>query len=148
MGKSKGTFYKSNSATHKVCTKCGIKRERSGFHKDSSRVDGIGAYCKECRLKITNQWREENPEKINKQSIWDKRDKVYGITKEQYFKIIERQKEKCGICKAFIDESSAVNHNHETGIVRGILCRQCNSGLGMFKDNIESLKAAIKYLKL
>ena len=59
------------------------------------------------------------------------------------------QEESCAICKTpFSDTSEAcVDHSHDTGEVRGLLCNQCNNGLGRFMDNIELLKAAIKYIK-
>jgi predicted RNA-binding Zn-ribbon protein involved in translation (DUF1610 family) len=43
-------FYKNNTHTHKKCPKCGERKERSLFHKDSTRKDGINAYCKECKI--------------------------------------------------------------------------------------------------
>lgn len=77
--------------------------------------------------------------------------KRYGVTKEWYE---AEAKKGCAICKAPIDPLSAVkrekghiDHNHKTGVARGVLCDLCNKGLGQFKDSILSLEAAINYLK-
>ena len=146
MTKVKGKFYKLNTSTHKVCSKCGIKKERSEYYNDSSRNDGITSYCKECTRSKTDKWRKENPEKVNQASIWYRRERTYGITEEDFMKMIDNQKWECAVCKKSIDESCHVDHNHENGKVRGLLCDSCNKGLGFFKDNVEHLASAIKYL--
>lgn len=75
----------------------------------------------------------------------------YNITIETYKKLHDAQKGLCAIClnpeqsihRIFL----AVDHDHKTGKIRGLLCDKCNRGLGQFKDNIEILEQAIKYLK-
>ena len=146
MGKVKGTYYKSNTSTHKVCAKCNIKKERSEFHKDSARADGITAYCKQCKLAINNKWRGYNPEEMKQSQRRTRRKREYGVTAEEYDQMLEDQENKCHICKSEIGYEAAVDHDHLTGIVRGLLCRNCNVGLGHFKDSIETLKSAVEYL--
>lgn len=78
--------------------------------------------------------------------------KKLGITIEDYNNMLKKQKNKCGICRAKIHENSYkklfdVDHNHNTGKVRGLLCNHCNRGLGYLKDNKSYLKNAIKYLE-
>ena len=71
----------------------------------------------------------------------------HGIDKDTYNTLLKLQNEKCLICQLYsLDSALAVDHNHETGMVRGLLCRNCNLGLGYFKDNITSLMRAILYL--
>lgn len=78
---------------------------------------------------------------------------AYGITGEEYFNLIKKCKDKCEICKkdnknGFGTQNRLnVDHDHKTGKVRGMLCNRCNTALGLLYDNIEILKAAIKYLK-
>jgi hypothetical protein len=60
--------------------------------------------------------------------------------------LISKQGGYCAICSNLMT-NKAVDHDHKTGKLRGILCYQCNSGLGMFKDNIETMKKAINYLE-
>jgi len=73
----------------------------------------------------------------------------YGITIEDYEELYLRQGGKCGICDRTYDGAKklAVDHCHERNVVRGLLCENCNRGIGMFKDDIGRLKLAITYLK-
>lgn len=75
--------------------------------------------------------------------------KLYGLTPDQWSAILARQGGRCAICGT--DEPKGcgwhTDHCHETGVVRGILCTHCNSGLGFFRDNPAHLVAAIEYLQ-
>lgn len=80
--------------------------------------------------------------------------KSYGIGYKDVLKLREQQKDLCAICfePGFMMNSRVksplnVDHDHITGSVRGLLCHNCNRGLGLFQDNIERLKSAIKYLE-
>jgi hypothetical protein len=70
------------------------------------------------------------------------------MSDEAIQEIFDAQDHKCKICKmkADLHNELCVDHCHKTGKVRGLLCRQCNTGLGNFRDNTELLKSAIKYL--
>jgi hypothetical protein len=73
----------------------------------------------------------------------------YGIDKDKFIKLLNKQNNKCAICYFELDYTkSHIDHDHNTRQVRGILCQLCNKGLGQFKDNINSLKQAIKYLEV
>lgn len=61
--------------------------------------------------------------------------------------LINKQHNLCCICNIKLDEDFCVDHNHTTGLIRGILCRTCNIGLEQFKDNPILLEAAIAYLR-
>lgn len=75
----------------------------------------------------------------------------YGITQEEYTDLLLRQKGLCALCGTSSQGKKGaalcVDHDHETGQIRGLLCHNCNTGLGKFKDSIEFLELAIKYLK-
>lgn len=74
--------------------------------------------------------------------------RAYGVTGPQFDKAVAAQGYECAICRiplAFGAKPCA-DHDHATGKFRGVLCARCNSGLGMFKDNIPYLYAAIDYL--
>ena len=93
------------------------------------------------------QWRKNNPErmkKYNKQKLEYK----YNLTHEDWLAIWDNQDGKCTICgKLFENPSDAcVDHSHETDEIRGLLCRQCNAALGLFKDDVKILNNAIEYL--
>jgi recombination endonuclease VII len=70
----------------------------------------------------------------------------YGITVAQFNARLAEQDHKCPIC-GDIDAKFVVDHDHETGSVRGIICGRCNSGLGMLQDSLENLKSAVRYLE-
>lgn len=74
----------------------------------------------------------------------------HGVTAEEVTKMQSDQNNSCGICKNSFDGESykmCTDHCHITGIVRGLLCGGCNSGIGYFRDNINTLEAAIAYLR-
>lgn len=70
----------------------------------------------------------------------------YGITLEDFDRMMSDQRNSCAICHELLVKP-CVDHDHETGVVRGLLCSNCNSGLGMFKDDIRLLAGAIVYLE-
>jgi hypothetical protein len=74
---------------------------------------------------------------------------TYGIGIGEYQDMLEEQDFKCAICETHVDDLNFpldVDHDHDTHEVRGLLCRKCNLGIGLFKDSIRLLKNAIKYL--
>ena len=92
----------------------------------------------------SKQWRIDNPTKWKNQVLMY----TYGISYADWLLMWENQDSKCAICgELFVSPSDAhVDHDHETGQIRGLLCKKCNLGLGWFNDNIESLEKAVKFL--
>jgi hypothetical protein len=81
--------------------------------------------------------------------------KKYGLLKEDYYQLLHDQSYKCKICGCLHKETPdkkwkrarlSVDHDHETGEIRGLLCYQCNFGLGLFKDDPQLLLNSISYL--
>ena len=102
----------------------------------------------ERRRQASKTWKERNPEKV-----LNKRYKLrYGITYDQYKEMLKKQEHKCAICGIdeleSRDEKLCVDHCHETGKVRMLLCNNCNCGLGLFKDDASILELAAAYLKM
>ena len=94
-------------------------------------------------------WREANKERVASRVYEWKLENVYGITREQYDAILEAQSGRCALC--FADEPGGsgkwhVDHCHDGGGVRGLLCLRCNVGLGNFRDDPDLLWSAIEYL--
>lgn len=76
--------------------------------------------------------------------------KSYGLTPQQFDAMLEAQGGRCAICgtdkPSKRDATFRIDHCHKSGAVRGLLCMACNSGLGMFRDHVPALMAAIEYL--
>ena len=71
----------------------------------------------------------------------------YGIDIKMYNYMVELQGGKCGICHEE-HEKLFVDHEHGSGLVRGLLCKRCNTGLSMFKDSPERVHNALRYLHI
>jgi hypothetical protein len=103
--------------------------------------------CPQCNKASVAKWRKEHPEVIYASNL-----KRYGITLADYDQMLKRQKGVCAICKKPETHSRqrrlSVDHNHETGEVRGLLCARCNRALGMFNDNPDLLRSAARYLRV
>jgi hypothetical protein len=120
------------------------KKEYDIIHKDE-----ILRNAKQRRLNNIEKYRErertqkkKNPTAIRHCNL----KKFYGITIEIYNEMYKRQQGKCAICGRSY-KSLCVDHNHNTGVIRGLLCYQCNLMLGNSKDCIDILSSAIIYLR-
>ena len=99
--------------------------------------------------KTQKEWRFQNPDKVKNIDL----KKHHGISLREYEAMLEKQNGVCAICgKPEMTEirgkviNLAVDHCHKDKNIRGLLCISCNRGLGLFKDSIETLELAIKYL--
>jgi len=101
-----------------------------------------------------NQYYKDNKDKwvaTTEQTSTNRRIRMFGVDKEKYQKMLDKQDNKCAICGVNVSElkyTLCVDHDHATGKVRGLLCHDCNVGIGRMKDNIKTLKKAIKYLSI
>lgn len=131
---------------HKDCTKCGVELVIGSTWTDSKKK--YSDYrCIKCTTKYRKEWAESRGEKETKNRRHNHFKRTYKITYDQFEKLWIGQDYKCAICNCDVSEKFNVDHCHTTGIVRGILCWDCNIGLGKFKDSISSLEKAIHYLK-
>lgn len=126
----------------KICSKCRKKKSKSQFYRDAQKSSGFRPDCKTCVNAKSLAWSKANPERRRHIS----RKHIYGISEAEYKKLLTQQKSVCKICKKKDHRHLGVDHDHKTGKIRGLLCQKCNAGLGMFLDNVFSLKRAIKYL--
>ena len=156
----------------RICKTCKheLSEEKFGLSKKKDKIGVIREYrdstCMVCRRntylakegkreihrKGSKTWYDRNPEKAKSQRL-----KKYGIDLEGYNKLREKQKYCCVICKkneTEVQQGRAktpatalhVDHSHETGEVRGLLCTNCNVILGKCYDDVSILKRAIDYL--
>jgi hypothetical protein len=104
---------------------------------------------KEKMKEQSKQWIINNRDKHNKFLRKAMLKRLYRISLEKYNKIFTEQEGKCAICGTHQNELKrklAVDHNHKTGKVRGLLCYKCNSIIGYSKEDIIILKQTIEYL--
>jgi hypothetical protein len=138
----------------KVCCVCDIRKDFNDFYNFKNKSDGKSYRCKECDTAARRKWSENNPER-SRYSARNRRLKhIYGVDIDWYEKTLEDQGGGCAICGVKQNRTSgrshwnfAVDHNHETGEIRGLLCNPCNRAMGMLGDKVESLTRAIEYLK-
>src|SRR3990167_4902244 len=170
--------YKSLQGDYRICTKCGAeKRLLLDFHRSPRSRAGRSRICKYCTLVYEREYREKNKQSVldnarryrseNKESInaykraWFRTNPTksreyglkqsFGISLQDYDKMLEKQGGGCAICgsrKSQRWEALCVDHCHKTGSIRGLLCVQCNAGIGFFRDNIHVLTRAIEYISV
>lgn len=135
----------------KKCSRCSEIKPLSEFSNSKHSKDGKKAGCKACQKLYNDKWHIANKDKKADSNRWWMIGNKYNLTKEQYLAMLTEQNSCCKICHTHQDENTHgylyVDHCHTTNIVRGLLCRSCNSMLGMAKDDIDILTNAIKYLK-
>lgn len=138
----------------KACRKCNVVKPLDLFYTNNACKDKKDSWCKECKSNLLKQARRD-PEKgdifryYRYKGLIKKR---YGITVEQYEKMLHDQNGACAICKTSCEHGKSfgkrlsIDHDHKTKFVRGLLCQKCNKGLGLFNDNIEIMQSAIQYI--
>ena len=159
----------------KICSKCKQEKPVTDFYRNKWCPDGYYYQCKVCKseyskayrqknLACTRAWwkksarknkdhirekdkeyRRANQERIRK----DKLERNFGITPEEYDRMLAEQKGCCAICgrpRSDFKKRLAVDHDHETGKIRGLLCPRCNIKLGVL-DNKLFIEQATAYLR-
>jgi hypothetical protein len=103
---------------------------------------------REAIREIDRKWRSANREKLIKRERQRTLKRYYGLTVDQWDTLFESQGRRCAICRSSEpkDRNWHTDHDHSTGKVRGILCRNCNHILGLCCDNPKTLSKAAKYL--
>lgn len=127
----------------KRCRACEQMVKAEDFYSHRFNADGLQSRCKACCQ-----------ERAKARTITSRRAynfmHLYGITLEEYDNMLTVQDNRCAICHTPAAKSTkgrlVVDHCHDTGIVRGLLCGKCNQGLGSFKDSAARLAAARRYL--
>jgi hypothetical protein len=133
------------------CKDCFRQIARARYRKDPRKV-----------IETAQQWRRENPERVRayqaeyrlrperKRAMRDLYyRRTYGISADEFDRLLDEQHGACAICRTRPEREASmhVDHDHESGAVRGLLCLSCNQGLGQFKDDPTLLLRAIVYLR-
>lgn len=136
----------------KVCTSCKEEKELSEFYNSKFYPDGRGYRCKVCDNIAGRAYKEKHKDRQRGLNRARSLRYKYKLEISDYNEILEKQNHVCALChkepiKTHVHGRLVVDHDHVTGRVRGLLCHKCNQALGLFKDSIETLKRAVKYLK-
>lgn len=143
----------SNSRS-RLCPKCGETKTLTHFHKNRAKANGLHSWCKECNRLRQLEWKRQNPKQAGSNQRRYALMKIYGITEEQYDALLRKQGGCCAVCKRPAKQFKkrlAIDHDHHTRAIRGLLCTMCNrnvigrhrAGLG----GVELFANASEYLK-
>jgi len=154
------------SVDMKECQSCGEYKPLDNYSLCSRAADKLQYSCRQCQTDYARMKYQTDPDfrerKRSSDKKWSKKESsvkkarnrrlkfYYGIDEDDWNDLYLSQNGCCAICG--IHESKLgvrfhVDHDHETGVVRGLLCLKCNSGLGYFLDNVDFLRNAIGYLE-
>lgn len=151
---ARGGILKQPPATigPKLCSKCKQLKPQESFY--INKIGTRNASCRACRSAMHTQmdkarnketmriWRINNPDKSKSNHLKSK----YGIDSNKYNEIMLEQNGKCAICSD-VSRKLCVDHCHNTGAVRGILCHKCNTAIGMLDDDVPRIESAASYLR-
>jgi hypothetical protein len=121
------------------CNQCSETKAKDDFYTSNLST------CKECKKENVREYKRNNKGYHRRSMLM----KTYGLSLERFNEMLEEQGHCCAICKADNpgdEHSFRVDHNHDTGEVRGLLCNACNLTLGNAKEDATRLRACADYL--
>ena len=126
----------------KICTKCGTEKDLEEFALHPKGKQGRNPACRQC----LNLAATERYERVTRNTNLLR---SYGISLDDYTALLKKQNYKCAVClrEYTTQRKLVVDHDHETGKIRGLLCHYCNRGLGLLGDTRESVERVLEYLK-
>jgi len=130
----------------KACCKCYRFFNASCFYKNRTYEDKLAGLCKPCTIKQMADRYHSNPLVSRNAAL--KRE--FGITLDQYNEMLAKQNHQCACCGTTDPRGQGafhVDHCHKTGIIRGLLCHLCNTGIGKLGDDLPGLLKAVEYLE-
>jgi hypothetical protein len=162
------------SLSTKRCKDCGQVKPLHDFYRAAGTRDGHRNDCKSCNLAakkrrydadpakyigMVKRWQQANADRVNanhrknnarperKRALRDGR--TFGISADEFDELLEKQGGGCAVCGKRPERVASLHldHDHETGGVRGILCLSCNQGIGKFRDDPDLLERAASYLR-
>lgn len=143
----------------KACSGCGEVKPLEQYHRTTRTKTGRVGRCKNCKNLTGKHWRVDRAAKASEDVYRYKRSydlaRTFGITLDDYEVLFDAQGGVCAICRlperkrhqSGRVSALAVDHDHETGVVRGLLCNTCNRAIGLMSDDPALLSAAAAYLE-
>jgi len=157
------------SSETKKCSGCSVIKPRDAFCRDRSKPDGACSRCRDCqrlysrarfsvpenleaRREKSRAFRRDHPEKFKRSVRSATLKKKYGISIDDFEKLLEAQGRICAICGSDHPGTTwglnlHVDHEHTTGRIRGLLCQACNTSLGKMQESPELLRKAALYIE-
>ena len=130
----------------KTCSSCRESLGLSQFHKNKRQPGGRANNCKPCTSTLGAKDYQKNKRARTSAGLFRK----YGITLDDYDRMADEQDHACALClepELVEDRRLAIDHDHETGRIRGLLCFKCNTALGRVADTESALKRLSDYLR-
>ncbi len=131
----------------KVCTRCKLEKYYAEFNRQKDTKDGYHCWCRKC----VSAYRSDKHTKQVRDNQDHNMKKRYGLSIIEYNHLFSKQQGCCAICGKHQSEFSrrlAVDHNHKTSVIRGLLCSRCNFGLGYFEGWAQEFRQQINgYIK-
>lgn len=149
-GKRHWVVVKGRKIIH--CSRCNRDLEEEFFHKASRRPNGHASFCKKCFNQSRTIYDAKRARELHIKTN-------FNLDWAAYIALFDKQGGQCKICGMKLEmvtfcrtqtpnkRSAQIDHDHSTGKIRGVLCRSCNIGIGMFRDNAETMQVAVNYLK-
>jgi hypothetical protein len=147
----------------KTCNLCKRDKPLDSFYasKNPSHKDGRQYYCKVCAKAKSAAWVAANPERVRANAAARKAKnpdghrnghlrRMYGITQLDYERMLSTQEGRCACCGSTEPGRYGhflVDHDHDTGDIRGLLCHPCNAGIGLLGDTLADVRLAVAYLE-
>lgn len=138
-----------------TCRMCGERKVATAFGRRAKTKAGIDTACFEC-LRAKDRMRYvQNPQHSGDQAKWGAIKHKFGLSREQWIAMYAKQHGCCAICKDRFEtplprrdkRGACVDHCHQTGKVRGLLCSKCNQGVGLLRDDVGIVESALSYLR-
>ena len=133
----------------KTCKDCGEEKSLDEFYNSLGGKEGKSSYCKPCDSARKTAWRKANPEKEAEKYRRSHLKRKYGLTVEQWDEMFEAQDGCCAACGTSEPggryDTFHVDHCHDSGEVRGLLCYACNVALGQLNEDPERIRALADY---
>jgi hypothetical protein len=121
-----------------ICKTCGTDKPRDEYYTVTGR-DSLYGSCKKC-VSLKNSLSQKKPD--YQDGLLQRK---YGITLRERQELVNAQGGKCAVCE--VDATLVIDHDHETGKVRGMLCARCNTMMGQAKEMVPIFKRAIQYIE-
>jgi len=139
----------------KTCTGCQQQKPLTEFFSRGGKLSHLyKSRCKQCMQTQRQEWADKNRDHLNdwRRNNWvvaGRRLRRRGATQQMYDALYEAQKGCCALCEEPEEKFAwlCIDHDHVTGRIRGLLCPNCNRGLGLLQDNPDLLRKAAKYVE-